>query len=45
MSIKRVRGGGQPTAITPIEYGGLQAAFDYLNAVLFEGKLPNVFIT
>ena len=34
-----------PIAITPAEYGGLQAAFDYLNARLFEGELPNVFIT
>jgi hypothetical protein len=33
------------TAITPIEYGGLQAAFDHLNRVLFEGRLPDVFIT
>jgi predicted SprT family Zn-dependent metalloprotease len=31
--------------ITPVEYGGLQAAFDYLNAKLFDGTLPNVFIT
>ena len=34
-----------PIAITPVEYGGLQAAFDYLNTKLFSGKLPNVFIT
>jgi SprT-like family len=32
-------------AITPIEYGGLQAAFDHLNKVLFDGKLPDAFIT
>jgi len=31
--------------ITPVEYGGLQAAFDYLNIKLFDGTLPNVFIT
>jgi hypothetical protein len=33
------------TAITEVEYGGLQEAYDYLNVVLFEGKLPNVFLT
>lgn len=32
-------------AITPAEYGGLQAAFDYLNITLFDGELPDVFIT
>ena len=31
--------------ITPVEYGGLQAAFDHFNAALFDGKLPDVFIT
>jgi hypothetical protein len=35
----------QPIAITPIEYGGLQEAFDHFNAVLFAGQLPDVFIT
>jgi predicted SprT family Zn-dependent metalloprotease len=32
-------------AITPIEYGGLQDAYDYFNAALFERSLPDVFIT
>src|SRR5262249_45597040 len=32
-------------AITPAEYFGLQTAFDHLNRALFEGGLPNVFIT
>jgi hypothetical protein len=32
-------------AITPIEYGGLQEAYDHFNATLFEGALPDVFIT
>jgi hypothetical protein len=32
-------------AITPTEYTGLQAAFDHLNTALFNGKLPDVFIT
>ena len=32
-------------AITPIEYGGLQQAYDHFNATLFEGALPDVFIT
>lgn len=32
-------------AITPVEYGGLQEAFDHFNRVLFEGTLPDVFIT
>jgi hypothetical protein len=35
----------EPIAITPVEYGGLQEAFDHFNAVLFEGALPDVFIT
>ena len=32
-------------AITPIEYGGLQHAFDHLNRTLFGGSLPNVLLT
>jgi hypothetical protein len=32
-------------AITPVEYSGLQAAYDHFNKVLFGGKLPDVFIT
>jgi hypothetical protein len=32
-------------AITPIEYGGLQQAYDHFNATLFADKLPDVFIT
>ena len=32
-------------AITPIEYGGLQEAYDYFNKALFGGALPDVFIT
>ena len=35
----------RPGAITPIEYSGLQEAFDHFNAALFEGSLPDVFIT
>jgi hypothetical protein len=35
----------KPIAITPIEYGGLQEAYDHFNAALFEGGLPDVFIT
>jgi hypothetical protein len=35
----------QPVAITPIEYGGLQEAYDHFNAALFDGALPDVFIT
>jgi hypothetical protein len=33
------------TAITPIEYGGLQSAFDHFNHALFDRALPDVFIT
>ena len=36
---------GESDAITMAEYGGLQAAFDYLNAKLFGGRLPDAFIT
>jgi predicted SprT family Zn-dependent metalloprotease len=35
----------QLVAITPIEYGGVQEAYDHFNVVLFEGKLEDVFIT
>jgi hypothetical protein len=35
----------QPIAITPVEYSGLQEAYDHFNAALFEGALPDVFIT
>jgi predicted SprT family Zn-dependent metalloprotease len=31
-------------AITPIEYGGLQAAFDFFNATLFAKTMPDCFI-
>ena len=34
-----------PEAITPIEYSGLQMAYDHFNWFLFEGILTNVFIT
>jgi predicted SprT family Zn-dependent metalloprotease len=36
---------GDPIAITPIEYGGLQAAYDHFNRELFGGSLLDVFIT
>jgi hypothetical protein len=39
------RKANQPAAITPVEYGGLQEAYDHFNAALFEGALPDVFIT
>src|SRR5262245_30918653 len=32
-------------AITPVEYNGLQEAYDHFNATLFDGTLPDVFIT
>lgn len=34
-----------PVAITPVEYGGLQSAYDHFNAELFGNGLPNVLIT
>jgi predicted SprT family Zn-dependent metalloprotease len=47
------RGGGrsydrkvaEPDAIKPVEYSGLQMAYDHFNWFLFEGKLVEVFIT
>jgi predicted SprT family Zn-dependent metalloprotease len=33
-----------PVAMTPIEYGGLQEAYDYFNKRLFGGALLDVFI-
>src|SRR5262245_5729472 len=35
----------EPIAITPVEYSGLQDAYDHFNKELFSGKLPDVFIT
>jgi hypothetical protein len=35
----------RPIALTPVEYGGLQEAFDHFNTQLFGGVLPDVFIT
>ena len=35
----------QPVAITPVEYSGHQEAYDHFNGELFDGKLPDVFIT
>jgi len=34
-----------PSAITPVEYGGLQKAYDHFNAELFAGALPDCFKT
>jgi hypothetical protein len=34
-----------PIAITPIEYGGLQDAFEHFSTALFDSALPDVFIT
>src|SRR5262249_37720188 len=34
-----------PDHITPIEYNGLQEAFDHFNRELFDNALPDVFIT
>src|SRR6516165_6149676 len=34
-----------PDHITPVEYSGLQDAFDHFNRELFDGALPDVFIT
>jgi predicted SprT family Zn-dependent metalloprotease len=36
---------GAMVAITPVEYGGLQQAFDHFNKALFDGALPDVFLT
>jgi predicted SprT family Zn-dependent metalloprotease len=36
---------GSATAITPVEYGGLQKAVDHFKAELFEDALPDVLIT
>jgi SprT-like family len=44
ISIVRTKIAGDSDAITMMEYGGLQAAFDFLNAKLFGGKLPDAFI-
>jgi SprT-like family len=35
----------EPVAITPVEYGGLQEAYDHFNNGLFDGTLPDCFIT
>ena len=37
----------EPIAITPVEYSGLQEAYDHFNRVLFDGELSDadVFIT
>ena len=32
-------------AITPVEYGGLQQAYDHFNKELFGGSLSDLFIT
>jgi hypothetical protein len=39
------RSADQPVAITPIEYSGLQEAFDHFNAALFDGALPDCLLT
>jgi hypothetical protein len=45
VQIVRTKKANDSAAITPVEYGGLQAAFDYLNTKPFEGALPNIFIS
>jgi SprT-like family len=35
----------ETVAITPVEYGGLQEAFEHFDRELFEGALPDCFIT
>jgi hypothetical protein len=35
----------EPVAITPVEYGGLQVAYDHFNKELFASALGDVFIT
>ena len=40
-----VRSSDKPLAMTPVEYSGLQAAYDHFNAALFDRTLPDVFIT
>ena len=42
---KKIKSYDQNTAITPVEYGGLQVAYDFFNTELFNGELPDVFIT
>jgi SprT-like family len=39
------RAADQPVAITPVEYSGLQEAYDHFTRELFDGQLPDVFIT
>jgi predicted SprT family Zn-dependent metalloprotease len=39
------RKNSEPTAITPVEYGGLQDAYEFFNRELFAGELPDIFIT
>jgi predicted SprT family Zn-dependent metalloprotease len=34
-----------PSAITAVEYGGLQKAYDHFNTELFTGAIPDSFIT
>ena len=40
-----VRSKSEPISITPVEYNGLQQAYDHFNRALFGGALPDVFIT
>jgi len=40
-----MRNTDKSAAITPVEYGGLQKAFDHFNRALFEIGQPDVFIT
>jgi predicted SprT family Zn-dependent metalloprotease len=39
------RSDDERSALTPIEYSGLQAAFDHFNRELFDRSLPDIFIT
>jgi len=41
-SIASTKTADKPIAIAMVEYGALEKAFDFLNAKLFGGKLPDV---
>jgi len=45
MAKRKAKSPRKPAAITPVEYGGLLAAYDHFNRELFEGGLVDVFIT
>ena len=44
-TVRKLNRTNKNTALTPVEYTGLQEAFDHFNSTLFDGSVPDCFFT